>query len=123
MSNVSYEDYQEMISKKEKKSKKKELKRAKKKLKELAAVATMGDNVVEIKKEAPVYAPFTDDEKKQFAIRIQNEKRNIWKMNLQDPEKIIQFCGNNVADEKNAAIRFARRDALKWAKAQQPMPY
>ena len=77
----------------------------------------------EAQQEPPKARQWSDEENKQFAMRIQNEKRNIWRVCKQDPQEIIKFCEANVMDEKNPAIRFARRDALAWAKAQQPMPY
>ena len=76
-----------------------------------------------VQSEPPKMRQWTDEENKQFAMRIQNEKRNIWRICKQDPQEIIKFCEENVRDERNAAIRFARRDAMQWAKAQQPMPY
>ena len=87
------------------------------------AVMEAVDKLPARKEEPPKARQWTAEENKQFAMRIQNEKRNIWRVCKQDPLEIIRFCEENVADERNPAVRFARRDALKWAKAQQPMPY
>jgi hypothetical protein len=71
---------------------------------------------------APQYKPFTTAEKEQFNARIRNEKANIWRICNAQPERIIAFCNENIRDEKNAAVRFARRDALAWAvRTQQPV--
>jgi hypothetical protein len=84
-------------------------------LDKLNAVATM-DTVA--KREAhkpPVLTPFTQAENVQFKARIDNEKSNIWRQCNAQPQAIIDHINANKADESNAAIRFARRDALAWA--------
>ena len=70
--------------------------------------------------------PFTDKEKAVFNARIKNEKSNIWRIGNRDPQSIIDHINANTADEKNAAVRFARRDAKAWAQRElQPVtvPY
>jgi hypothetical protein len=84
-------------------------------LDKLNAVATM-DTVA--KREAhkpPVLTPFTQAEKDQFKVRIANEKSNVWRQCNAQPQAIIDYITANKADERNAAVRFARRDALAWA--------
>jgi hypothetical protein len=66
---------------------------------------------------APVYAPFTDEQKAQFQSRIKNEKANIWRIGKADPQLVLDYCLANEQDTvKNAAVRFARRDAMAYAR-------
>jgi hypothetical protein len=111
------------ITKMEKKVAKKEMKKALKKLNQLNAVPDMPVEPLEIldtiaKREAPItpYVPFTPEEKDQFQRRIKNEKQNVWRICRGDAARIKKYCEDNASDEKkNAAVRFARRDALNYA--------
>lgn len=59
-----------------------------------------------------------------FSRRIQNEKMNLYRIFGEDKDSLIAFINNNVADEqKNAAVRLARRDALRWASPAKACPF
>jgi hypothetical protein len=87
-------------------------------LDKLNAVANPGVLDTVAKREEykpPALTPFTTAEKEQFKARIANEKSNVWKQCNAQPQAIIDYITANKADERNAAVRFARRDALAWA--------
>ena len=98
----------ELSKKANKKAKKvKNLKKSNKKLKQLAAIAEKP-----IKSYTKTGKPsiYSEEERNHFQARIENEKKNILRSCKADAQAIIDFCDENVADEKNAAVRFARRD-------------
>ena len=148
---MSYQEYQELLrnggqitvtpavdTKAEKKAKKKAKKAAKLALKQAKADAEHAMETYKqlleahgkkVEVEEPVIPTepekreWTEAEKEAFRVRIDNEKQNISRLTQNDPEEIIKFCRANKRDEKNPAIRFARRDALKWANSQVVRPY
>lgn len=75
--------------------------------------------------------PVTSTAKKQrtpqqilFSKRIENEKSNLYRIFGEDKAALVTFITNNVADEqKNAAVRLARRDALRWASPAKACPF
>jgi len=114
---MNYEDYQKMVAKKAAKKAKKAAKKAQKLDGLITKAAPVPPSVPE-REEKPQYAPWTDEERATFRRRIDNEKANIWKFCSKNAEEILKHCEMNEADEKNPAVKIARRDARAWAEEQ-----
>lgn len=57
-----------------------------------------------------------------FQKRIWNEKRNMHRQFGGNPKAMIAFIEANRMDERNAAVRFGRDAAYKWALANKDLP-
>ncbi len=91
-----------------------------------SAVVKMKNRQLVETNEVPAKKAWKDWDKgdqDQFLARVENEKKNIWRECQADPDKILEFCAKNKADEKRSAIRQARRAAVAWAVKQKPLPF
>ena len=106
------------MTKEERNAKRRQAYAAKKAEKLEAVKATAEDPMV----KTP-WDQMSDEDQQFFLMRVDNEKKNIWRTTAGDPEAILKFCAENKRDERRSAIRRARQDAIAWAIKQKPCPF